>query len=209
MTPEETIGSGTEQVYVYFAPSERRLAHLEQRDRWPCKVGYTAGDAPRRIMAQRPATVMAHAPIIGLVIKTNQGRQLECILHLALRERGAAMTDAIGADWFCTSPFEVKALFEGGLRQPCGLYPATPKQANPVIARIIKDAGGPQAIAKASLHTDYPILAKSVYDWPINGVRWHHWQVLIELARTTPDELFEANRVARKRPRAAQERAAA
>lgn len=79
------------------------------------------------------------------------------------------------------------------------------------IKTIIDDAGGPKKIAKASEKTDWVIVAKSVYDWPQIGIPDRHWPILIKLARATAHELMEANRVARRarRPKAAQERAAA
>lgn len=52
LAPEEVVGDGPESVYVYFSESERRLARLEGRDCWPCKVGFTAGDSVERIRQQ-------------------------------------------------------------------------------------------------------------------------------------------------------------
>ena len=77
------------------------------------------------------------------------------------------------------------------------------------VRKIIEDAGGPKKIAEASSKTRWPIAAKSVYDWPQIGIPDRHWPILVKLAKATAEELYEANKTARARPKAAQQRAAA
>lgn len=62
------------------------------------------------------------------------------------------------------------------------------------VAEIIKDAGGPRAIHEAS---NGSVKKDAVYKWQHIGVPDRHWPILIELAGATPEELFEANRMAR------------
>lgn len=69
------------------------------------------------------------------------------------------------------------------------------------VKQIIEDAGGPKKIAEASLNTKKSITAKSVYDWPQIGIPVVHWPILIKLARATVEELYEASRAARARPK--------
>ena len=109
---DETIGSGVELVYVYFLDSERKLAKYEGRDWWPCKVGFTAGNLTTRILAQGPLTSMSRLPNVGLVIRTDDGHALERALHYALDESGARIAEALGSEWFDTSPVRVKAWYE-------------------------------------------------------------------------------------------------
>jgi len=73
------------------------------------------------------------------------------------------------------------------------------------IKDIITDAGGPKAIT-AEANDAFAIDA--VYKWPTIGIPDRHWPILIKLAATSPDELFEANRLARTTPLAASESAA-
>lgn len=73
------------------------------------------------------------------------------------------------------------------------------------ILEIIKAAGGHQAVSAA---TGGKIKPDAVRKWPQIGVPDRHWPVLIELAQATPDELFEANRVAREGGEAQPETAA-
>ncbi len=69
------------------------------------------------------------------------------------------------------------------------------------VRQIIEDAGGPKEIAKAAKNTRWKITFKSVYDWPQIGIPDRHWPVLIKLAKATAEELMEANKKARARPR--------
>ena len=104
ITAEVVLGQGIELFYVYFSNSERKLAKFENRDWWPCKVGFTAGNLTTRILAQGPQTSMSKLPSVGLVIQTDDGHALERILHYALGEAGASIDDALGSEWFNTSP---------------------------------------------------------------------------------------------------------
>lgn len=112
ITSEKTVGNGDEQVYVYFADSERKLAKFENRDWWPCKVGFTAGSLTTRILSQGPLTSMAQIPVVGLVIKTDDGHALERIIHFALGAAGAQIDDALGSEWFNTSPDRIISWLE-------------------------------------------------------------------------------------------------
>lgn len=112
LTTEMSIGAGTETVYVYFQEAERKLAGFENRKSWPCKVGYTGGSLTTRIISQGLATSMSKLPSVGLVIKTEDGRGLERILHSALDLAGARIADALGSEWFETSPEKISAWYE-------------------------------------------------------------------------------------------------
>src|SRR5260370_15488187 len=70
LVPNEIIGDGDESVYVYYQESDRRLAGLEGRSVWPCKIGFTAGNVSARIFAQFPATGVARLPFAGFVLPT-------------------------------------------------------------------------------------------------------------------------------------------
>lgn len=104
IVPEISAGAGGELVYVYFSEAERKLAKHEGRDWWPCKVGFTAGNLTSRILGQGPVTSMARLPVVGLVIRTEDGHSLERTLHLALIDANASIDEGLGAEWFDTSP---------------------------------------------------------------------------------------------------------
>ncbi len=107
LVAERSLGSGDETVYVYFQESERKLAGFESRRSWPCKVGYTAGSLTTRIISQGLVTSMSKLPCVGLVIKTEDGRNLERILHSALDMSESRIADALGSEWFETSPEKI------------------------------------------------------------------------------------------------------
>jgi hypothetical protein len=66
--PDKEVGAGPECVYLYFNPNDRRLAELEGRDVWECKIGRTSScDAIHRILGQGIKTALSRLPKVGLV----------------------------------------------------------------------------------------------------------------------------------------------
>lgn len=59
---------------------------------------------------------------------------------------------------------------------------------------IIKDAGGPAAIAAAS---DGTLTIDAVYKWPGIGIPDRHWTLVMPLSGATADEMLAANVAAR------------
>ena len=111
--PEKEIGNGLECVYLYFNPNDRRLAELEGRDIWECKIGRTSSrDAMQRIWGQGIRTSLSHLPTVGLVFRTDDSSALENALHSSLRLVGAEVPDSPGNEWFITSPALVEAWYE-------------------------------------------------------------------------------------------------
>lgn len=108
----KTIGSGAEAVYVYFNPNDRELANLRTKNVWECKVGRTASaNAADRIIGQGAKTALSHAPVVGLVIQTDDSSALEKALHASLRLAEQRVDDSPGAEWFLTSPARIEAWY--------------------------------------------------------------------------------------------------
>lgn len=101
---EKIIGDGPESVYVYFNKSERKLATIEHRSAWPCKIGRTDGNVIDRIFDQGIKTSFSSYPVVGLVIKSEDSKILERLLHLSLRFSELEPMDSPGSEWFLTSP---------------------------------------------------------------------------------------------------------
>ena len=60
---EKELGNGSECIYLYFNPNDRRLAELEGRDSWECKIGRTSScDAIGRILGQGIRTSLSAPP---------------------------------------------------------------------------------------------------------------------------------------------------
>lgn len=112
LVPEKTLGDGTETVYLYYSPNDRELAELKGRDTWECKIGHSAtGKAGDRILGQRPKTALAHPPVVGLEIRTEDSAALEKALHVSLRLVEKEVPDSLGTEWFLTSPERIEAWF--------------------------------------------------------------------------------------------------
>ena len=109
---DKELGSGSGAVYVYYFDIYRKLANLENKARWPCKVGMTDRDAISRVISQA-GTAYPELPHVALVLKTDTPRELEAALHAALKFKKRHMTAAPGKEWFQTTPEEVESLYEG------------------------------------------------------------------------------------------------
>ena len=106
------VGAGPECVYLYFNPNDRRLAELEGRDVWECKIGRThSRDAIQRILGQGIRTSLSRLPTVGLVLRTKDSTALEHALHSSLRLVGAEVPDSPGNEWFMTSAARVEAWY--------------------------------------------------------------------------------------------------
>lgn len=105
---EREIGEGPESVYVYYHDAYAELARLKGNAVWECKVGSTLGNPDARVIGQGALTAFPRAPIIGLVIRTGNGRGLERALHTALTLAGKRVEDGAGSEWFLTSPDRIE-----------------------------------------------------------------------------------------------------
>lgn len=109
MKIEKEIGMGDEYVYVYYNENDRRLAEIEGKERWECKIGFSSTDPIKRIIDQGVQTSMAKEPIIGLIIKTPNGYYVESQIHKALYQyKLSRMSGIIGDEWFLTTPQEIE-----------------------------------------------------------------------------------------------------
>jgi hypothetical protein len=111
--PHKEVGAGSECVYLYFNPNDRRLAELEGHDVWECKIGRTGSrDAIQRILGQGSRTALSRLPTVGLVLRSEDSAALESALHSSLRLVSAEDPDSPGNEWFITSPARVEAWYE-------------------------------------------------------------------------------------------------
>lgn len=69
--------------------------------------------AQQRLGAQRPYTSIGRHPVVGLVIRTDNARALERALHSALDRAASRMGDAVGEEWFETTPQKIKEWYSG------------------------------------------------------------------------------------------------
>lgn len=76
------------------------------------------------------------------------------------------------------------------------------------VADLIRDAGGPDAIAAASQRTRKPVTAEAVHKWRRFGVPDAHWGIFVEAgiqveAIYRANERLRARRTPPKQPRVA------
>jgi len=105
---EREIGSGPESVYVYYHDAYAELARRKGSPVWECKVGSTFGPPDARVIGQGALTQFPRTPIIGLVIRTENGRGLERALHIALTLAEKRIEGGGGSEWFVTSPDQIE-----------------------------------------------------------------------------------------------------
>jgi len=107
MRIEKEIGDGEDYVYVYYNPNDKKLALLEGRERWECKIGFSSTDPIQRIIDQGIQTSISQEPIIGLLVRTENGYYTEAMLHKCLYQY-KIRASGVGDEWFMTSPNEVE-----------------------------------------------------------------------------------------------------
>lgn len=111
LVPEKIIGSGKQEIYLYYYPAYRRLAEFQGEALWACKIGKTSFDAIHRIRSQTK-TALPEYPKVGLIIKTDKLSLMERTIQNILRLQGKQKQDAPGNEWFITSPSEVEQVYE-------------------------------------------------------------------------------------------------
>ncbi|MEI7851320.1 MAG: GIY-YIG nuclease family protein [Kiritimatiellales bacterium] len=107
--PEVIIGEGDNSVYLYYFENYRKLADIEGRQEFPCKIGRSERDPILRVLSQS-STALPEVPTIARLFKTNDGSALETAIHAILSLRGKEIEDSPGTEWFLTSPDEVDAI---------------------------------------------------------------------------------------------------
>lgn len=107
---EDPIGRGSESVYLYYFPTYRRYAESSGTPQWPCNIGGTKGYVAYRIRDQI-GDQLPEKPQLALIFRTDDWRTLEAKIHAALKRKGKQIEDAIGKEWFMTSPSEVLSIY--------------------------------------------------------------------------------------------------
>jgi hypothetical protein len=96
---------GQQWVYLYFYPAYRRLAKIERKRSYPCKIGHSSGDPDVRVFMQT-GTALPESPVIARKVETRDAFAVETMVHCVLRMRGRAIREAPGSEWFLTTPGE-------------------------------------------------------------------------------------------------------
>lgn len=103
---EVTVGDGSAAVYAWYLPAYRELSEKRGAVRFPMKVGRTSRDAAMRV--QESAGYLPEKLKIGFSLKTDNASEWESLIHAWLKLAGRHIDDAVGTEWFNTSPEELK-----------------------------------------------------------------------------------------------------
>ena len=117
----KTFGKGSQEVYCYYYRAYREIAVLNKiapvwkmdvgKILWKCKIGETHDqDTSTRVNQQKG--VPPEQPVIALILKTDDSRRLEYIIHENLKFLDREIPEAQGKEWFLTSPDEVEHIYQ-------------------------------------------------------------------------------------------------
>lgn len=107
---DESFGTGENAVYLYYYDVYKKLAYIENRDFWECKIGRTDRDPIQRVIGQA-GTCYPEIPHVALIIYCDDSAALETAIHSVLKYQNKWIKDAPGTEWFLTSPDEVKNIY--------------------------------------------------------------------------------------------------
>ena len=111
LNAEKTLGTGQNSVYLYYDQQERDSAESKGENVWACKIGMTVNELHTRIYQQVSTALPAERLRIGLRIKTDKHEKIERVIHDILKVRGKHIEEALGTEWFLTSPSEVEGIY--------------------------------------------------------------------------------------------------
>ena len=115
------LGTGSEEVYLYYYPTYRKYAELQRppvwkqyrKDAlWRCKIGETH-DQDTETRTGQQGRVFPEKKITALIMKIDDSKKLETMIHEILKmwNRQVDAKDADGKEWFRTSPKEVEKIY--------------------------------------------------------------------------------------------------
>ena len=123
-TYPKILGTGKQEVYLYYYPTyrenaERERPHVWKEVRkaalWHCKIGETH-DQDTETRTKQQGRVFPEKKVIALVMRTDDSKRLETIIHEILKMWGRWIENAEGDEWFKTSPAEVERIYNFLLR---------------------------------------------------------------------------------------------
>ena len=116
------LGTGSQEVYLYYYPAYREIAELKRdpvwkqfrKDAlWRCKIGETH-DQDTKTRTGQQGRVFPEKKVIALIMKTDDSKRLETMIKeiLEMWNRQVDAKDADGKEWFRTSPKEVERIYD-------------------------------------------------------------------------------------------------
>ena len=103
------LGTGNKWVYCFYFEPDQYKAMRDKKWCWKCNIGRTGNDPFKRIRDQTSGA--PKAPIIPLLIRTDNERTLELYIHSILKTKGRHLTNTDTNEDFLTCPSEVARIF--------------------------------------------------------------------------------------------------
>ena len=113
------LGSGRQEVYLYYYSTyrenaERKRSPVWKQSRkdalWRCKIGETH-DQDTETRTGQQGRVFPEKKVIALIMKTDDSKRLETRIHEILKMWDRWVENAEGEEWFLTSPAEVERIY--------------------------------------------------------------------------------------------------
>ena len=118
-TYPKNLGTGSQEVYLYYYPAYRDLSELKRppvwkqyrKDAlWRCKIGETH-DQDTETRNRTTGTCVSRKKVIALIMKTDDSKQLETMIHDILKMWDRWVENAEGEEWFLTSLYYTHVIF--------------------------------------------------------------------------------------------------
>jgi hypothetical protein len=117
LTEMAVSGEGDQELYAFTFPSLRDLAIFKDQVQYPVKIGYSKGSdagALGRVRQQiTEAAAYPERPVLFLIHRTWDGRDLEKQVHQRLRELDRKIVHSLGTEWFLTTKSELFEILQG------------------------------------------------------------------------------------------------
>lgn len=112
---------GHEFVYLFFYPTYKEMACLNDVSQWPCKIGRTDINPITRVLQQLNAS-SPELPELALVFQCNDSRELESTIHHYMKLHRRFLIHDFNQEWFNTNPDEVEYVVKSLLIEPENLW---------------------------------------------------------------------------------------
>lgn len=120
-----TIDSnGNEYIYLYYYPTYREMAFMNEVTQWPCKIGRTDQHPVTRV-SQQLNSCAPETPVIALVFQCDDSRSLESTIHNYMKLHKRFIEHSFNKEWFNTNPDEVVGIIKALMQTPDDVYAAS------------------------------------------------------------------------------------
>lgn len=102
--------NNVEYVYMYYYPTYKSHAQLNEIAIYPCKVGSTTRGLPLLRCVEQFNTSTPETPIVALLVKCKNAERIERALHAYLKANNRHLKHFFNQEWFLTNPFEIERI---------------------------------------------------------------------------------------------------